>query len=169
MKGLLFSQAETGSPSFLLSVSSLFPHHHCCVTTHKIHDIYHNSSHPFTWQLEMPSGLAKGLIFVFVFLNFSISVTLRYHWYSQKSALTSHNKHIHITKTHDLFNRLKRSLAWSLVCAKKHLHQYFLLRWHVTTSCSYHWERFVSLSFLLEERHQCGAAVKPVVSLPMDS
>lgn len=111
MRGLLFSQAETGSPSFLLSASSLFPHHHCCVTTHKIHDIYHNSSHPFTWQLEMPSGLAKGLIFVFVFLNFSISVTLRYHWYSQKSALTSHNRHIHITKPHDLLNRLKRSLG----------------------------------------------------------
>lgn len=109
MKGLLFSQAETGSPSFLLSAPSLFLYHHSA-TTHKIHDIYHDSSHPFTWQLEMPSGWAGGLIFVFVFLSFSISVTLRYHWYSQKSALTWHDRHIHIAKAHDL-NRPKRSLS----------------------------------------------------------
>lgn len=77
-EGLVISQVETGSPSFLFSASCLFPYH-CCVTTQKIHDIYHNSSHPFTWQLEMPSGWAGGLAFMFVFLSFSISVTLRYH------------------------------------------------------------------------------------------
>lgn len=104
-----FYQVRMSSSSFLLSAPSLFPHH-CCVTTHKIHDIYHSNSHPFTWQLEMPYGRAGGLIFVFIFLSFSISVTLRYHWYGQKSALSSWQQHIHIAITHYLLNRMEGSL-----------------------------------------------------------
>lgn len=70
----------------------------------------------------MPSGWAGGLVFMFVFLSFSISVTLRYHQYSQKSALASYSRHIHITKTQGW----EGAWVWSLVCVKKHFHQYFL-------------------------------------------
>ena len=38
--------------------------------------------------------------------------------------------------------------SWSLTSSKKHLHQYFLLSCHVTTGCTYHQERFVSISIL---------------------
>lgn len=120
MKGLLFSQVETSSPGFLTALYFLLsaPPHHCCVTTHKIHDIYHDTSHPFTWQLKIPRGRAGGLIFVFVFLSFSISVTLRYHWHGQKSALASWDRHLQLTAMHYLLRRRKRSLG-----LQSHLHE----------------------------------------------
>lgn len=127
-KACYFYKVDMSSSSFLLSAPSLFPHH-CCVTNYKIHDIYHSNSHPFTWQLEMPYGRAGGLVFVFIFLSFSISVTFYYHWYGQKSALSSWQQHILIAIMHYLLIRWKGAEACSLACMKKHLHQYLLLNW----------------------------------------
>jgi len=109
-------------------------------------------------------------MFVLVFLSFSVSVTLCYHGYSQKSALTSHHRHIHITKTCDLLNRLKRILksyffkeAPPPIFSAK-LPCYNRLHLPPGKVCQYlHLGKKTN-----KKRHQCGAAMKSAISLPMD-